>query len=115
MSDLPSIQAVMNIDEGELIVSAWITQQIPDVGFYKLLAKMKKDGTCEWVHFVQRLNGEKDTFYRGDVANEKELHIVVESINHTLARVFGNACKLKPGSSEMYSLSGQQLGNSTTH
>ncbi len=115
MGDLPSIQAVMNIDKGELIVGAWITQQIPDVGFYKLLAKKKKDGTCEWVHFVQRLNGEKDTFSCGVVANEQDLDIVVESINHALARVFGNVYMLKPGSPEIYSLSGQQVGNTTVH
>jgi hypothetical protein len=115
MSDLSSLQAVMNIGEGESIAGAWITPHIPDIGCYKLLAKKKKEGRVEWVHFVQRLNGEKDTFYHGEVANEQELDAVVESINRALQRVFGIACVLKPGSPEMYSLTGEPLGNNTIH
>ncbi|MEW5797591.1 MAG: hypothetical protein AB1728_01170 [Bacteroidota bacterium] len=115
MSDPSSVQAVMNIGEGESIAGAWITPQIPDIGFYKLLAKKKKNGAFEWVHFIQRLNGEKDTFYRGEVASEQDLNAVVESINNALTRVFGNACLLKPGSPEMYSLTGRPLGNETIH
>ena len=36
------IKAVMNIEKGEEIIGAWITPKIPEIGFYKLLAKQKK-------------------------------------------------------------------------
>ncbi|MBI2427576.1 MAG: hypothetical protein HYV29_02020 [Ignavibacteriales bacterium] len=67
------------------------------------------------MHFVQRLNGEKDTFSRGEVVHEQELETILEAINSTLARVFGQSCMLKPGNPEAYSLTGQPLGNSTIH
>lgn len=115
MSDTPPPQAVLTIEAGESIAEAWITPQIPGIGFYKLLAKKRKDGTCEWVHFVQRLNGEKDAFSRGEVTHEQELETVLEAINSVLARVVGQSCALKPGNPETYSLTGQQLRNNAVH
>ena len=41
------IKAVMNVEKGEEIIGTWITPQIPQIGFYMLLAKKKKDGACE--------------------------------------------------------------------
>lgn len=61
------LPAVMSVERGETIVGAWVTPTIPEVGVYKLLAKRKVDGTCEWAHFVQRADGRKERVYRGDV------------------------------------------------
>jgi hypothetical protein len=115
MKDKPKIQAVLEIEKGEQIVGAWITPQIPEIGFYKFLAKQKKDGTCDWVHFIQRINGEKDTFYRGEVASREELDDVVNTINKVLAKIFGSDCKLQYGNPEVYTLDGKNLGNKTVH
>lgn len=57
------IQALMSVSKGEKIAGMWTTPTIPGIGFYKLLAKRCADGTCEWVHFVQRPNGDKDKVY----------------------------------------------------
>jgi len=43
-------QAVMNVAEGETIAGMWVAPRIPEIGVYKLAAKQRKDGICEWVH-----------------------------------------------------------------
>lgn len=60
MNNNLSQMAVMNLAEGEEILTGLATPHIPQVGVYKLLAKKKTDGTIEWAHFVQRDNGLKD-------------------------------------------------------
>src|SRR3970040_2373256 len=77
-------QAVMNVEQGEAVAGAWITPHVPQIGVYKLLAKKKADGTCEWAHFVQRDDGRKEKVYRGTVENEERLNDVVKAINNAL-------------------------------
>jgi hypothetical protein len=103
------IKAVMNIEKGEEIIGAWITPKIPEIGFYKLLAKQKKDGSCEWVHFIQRDNGEKDSFFRGEVKSKEKIENVVTAINNSLSKIFGNECKLRSGNPDVYTLDGRNL------
>ena len=102
----PSLRemAVMAIDEGEEIAGAWITPYIPDVGMYKLLAKKKKDGTFAWVHFIQRLNGNKDIVFRGEAKDEAQLNELLEVANGKLQAVF--KVTLQPADADMYTLDG---------
>jgi len=109
------IKAVMNIEKGEEIIGAWITPKIPEIGFYKLLAKQKKDGSCEWVHFIQRINGEKDSFFRGEVKSKEEIEKVVAGINAALSKTFGIECKLKLGNPGVYSLNDRNLDNGSVN
>lgn len=101
--------AVMNVDEGEEVLGAYVTPHIPQIGIYKLLAKKKKDGTCEWAHFVQRADGRKENVYRGEVENESGLASVVEGINAALSKVYGASVSLHPADSDMYTLDGKQI------
>ena len=52
------VQALMSVEKGEEIAGTWTTPVVPEIGFYKLLAKRRTDGVCEWVHFVQRADGQ---------------------------------------------------------
>lgn len=115
MNKQQPIPAVMNVEKGETIVGTWVTPTIPTVGFYKLLAKKKKDGMCEWVHFVQRLNGEKAGFYRGEVNSEKDLETVVVTINRVLSKTFGTTIQLQQANVDVFSLDGKELGNTSVH
>jgi hypothetical protein len=103
----PSLRemAVMAIDEGEEIAGAWITPYIPEVGMYKLLAKKMKDGTYAWVHFIQRLNGNKDRVMRGTTKDEAQLNEVLEIANRNLQRIYG--VTLQPADADMYTLDGK--------
>ena len=103
------IKAVMNIEQGEEIIGAWITPKIPEIGFYKLLAKQKKDGSCEWVHFIQRDNGEKDSVFRGEIKSREEIENVVAAVNNVLSKIFGTGYKLNLGSPDVYSLDGRHV------
>jgi hypothetical protein len=100
--------AVMNVDEGEEVLSGYVTARIPQIGIYKLLAKKKKDGTCEWAHFVQRDDGRKENVYRGEVENEAKLADVVEALNSALNTAYGPTIRLVPADSDMYTLDGKQ-------
>jgi len=100
--------AIMNVNEGEEIAGAWITPHIPTIGIYKLLAKKKKDGTCEWAHFVQRDDGRKEKVYRGTVENEGRLADVVAAINSALHTAYGPLVNLGPADSDMYTLDGKK-------
>ncbi len=61
--------AVMNLEEGEEILTGLASPHIPQVGIYNLLAKKRTDGTIEWAHFVQRDNGLKEKVMRGTVSS----------------------------------------------
>ena len=101
--------AVMNVDAGEEVLGAYVTPHVPQIGIYKLLAKKKKDGTCEWAHFVQRDDGRKENVYRGEVENEVQLADVVDGINAALRKTFGLTISLHPADSDMYTLDGKQI------
>ena len=103
----PSLRelAVMTIDEGEEIAGAWITPYIPEVGMYKLLAKKKKDGTFSWVHFIQRLNGNKDIVFRGEANDQAQLNTLLEVANGKLQAIF--KVTLQPADADMYTLDGK--------
>jgi hypothetical protein len=101
--------AVMNVDEGEEVLGAYVTPHVPQIGIYKLLAKKKKDGTCEWAHFVQRDDGRKENVYRGEVEDEARLADVVKSINNALHTAYGPTVSLHPADSDMYTLDGKQV------
>jgi hypothetical protein len=83
--------AVMNLEEGEDILTGRVTPHIPQIGIYKLLAKRKVDGTIEWAHFVQRDNGVKEKVMRGTVKTIEEFDLVNDAINNTLQKIFGVA------------------------
>lgn len=101
-------QAVMGVDEGEEIAGAWVTPHVPQIGIYKLLAKKKADGTCEWAHFVQRDNGLKEKVYRGTVENEERLKDVVAAINSALHTAYGPGIQLQVADADVYTLDGKK-------
>ena len=101
--------AVMNVEEGEEVLGAYVTPHVPQIGIYKLLAKKKKNGKCEWAHFVQRDDGRKENVYRGEVENEAHLANVVDGINAALRKAYGPTISLQPADSDMYTLDGKQV------
>jgi hypothetical protein len=101
--------AVMNVEKGEEVLGAYVTPHVPQIGIYKLLAKKKIDGTCEWAHFVQRDDGRKENVYRGEVENEARLADVVDGINAALNTAYGPTIRLHPADSDMYTLDGKQI------
>ena len=102
-------QAVMNVEKGEEIAGAWITPHVPQIGIYKLLAKKKADGTCEWAHFVQRDDGRKEKVYRGTVENEERLKDVVKAINNALHTAYSPLVNLGPADSDVYTIDGKKM------
>ncbi len=104
------INAIMNIGKGEQIAGMWISKHVTGTGFYKLLAKQKTDGTCEWIHFIQRDNGTKDSFYTGETKNLDELKTVLEVINKVLAKTFGKDIHMTEGNPEVYTTDGIKAG-----
>jgi len=108
----PKVQAIMNIGKGEQIVGMWVTPQIPQTGVYKLLAKQKADGTCEWAHLVQRADGSKELLFTGEVNKKEELQKVVDVANKMLEQTFGPEIKLGEAQYDMYSLDGGRLDDS---
>ncbi len=107
-------QAVMNVEKGEEIVGMWVTPTVPGIGLYKLLAKKKADGTCEWAHFVQRADGRKEKVYRGTVESQERLADVVAAINRALHTAYGPAISLRVADYDVYSLDGKKAP-STRH
>ncbi len=101
-------QAVMNVDKGEEIAGAWVTPHVPQIGIYKLLAKKKADGTCEWAHFVQRDNGLKEKVYRGTVENEGRLKDVLTALNNALRTAYGPNIQLQTADADVYTLDGKK-------
>jgi len=101
--------AIMSVDKGEEIAGMWVSPEISQTGFYKLLAKQKKDGTFEWAHLLQRADGTKKLMFRGDVKTKKELQKVVDIASTQLSRIFGPSIKLKVAEADFYSLDGMKL------
>ena len=102
-------QAVMNVEKGEEVLGGWVTPHIPTTGIYKLIAKKKKDGTCEWAHFIQRDSGLKEGVMRGTTKDEAQLAEVVTVANNNLRRIFGEHIFLAPTGSDMYTLDGKPI------
>ena len=105
----PEIQAIMNVAKGETIAGMWVSPLIPGTGFYKLLAKRKPDGTCEWVHFLQREDGSKKELFRGEVESEARLNDVVNTTSTTLGKIFGIGVKLKVAEFDTYTIDGKKF------
>jgi len=101
-------QAVMNVDKGEEIVGGWVTPHIPGTGVYKILAKKKKDGACEWAHFVQRDNGIKENVTRGVVESEERLQEVLDICNSALHKAFGLHVTFHRADADVYTLDGKK-------
>jgi hypothetical protein len=99
--------AVMTVDEGEEILGGWVTPDIPAVGLYKLLAKRKRDGACEWAHFLQRANGMRTSVTRGEVPTAAKLQDVIDVMNKALGKTFGPHVQLRPSVMSARTLDGQ--------
>ena len=104
------VQALMAVEKGEEIAGTWTTPVVPEIGFYKLLAKRRADGTCEWVHFVQRADGSKDKVYRGSVESKEQLADVVAAINSALRTAYGPLVQLHPAETEVSLVDGVLTG-----
>ena len=104
------VQAIMSVDKGEEVLGSWTTATIPGIGFYKLLAKRRADGVCEWVHFVQRASGAKDKFYRGKVENEARLADVLAALNSALRTAYGPLIRLHPAEADISFVDGVMTG-----
>jgi hypothetical protein len=104
------VQALMAVEKGEEIAGTWTTPVVPEIGFYKLLAKRRTDGVCEWVHFVQRADGRKDNVYRGTVENKERLADVVSAINNSLRTAYGPLVQLRLAEAEIAFVDGVPTG-----
>ncbi len=106
--------AVLNVDKGDEIAGMWITPPIKEVGRYKLLAVKRKDGTCEWAHFIQRDNGDKDRVLRGKLDTPEQLQTVCEVINRNLQKIYSAEILLEPADFDMFTVDGQKASR-TVH
>jgi hypothetical protein len=97
---------MLNIDKGEEIIHGLVSSYVPGTGYYKFLSKQKSNGTYEWVHFVERVNGNKEKMYRGDAKTKEELETVLEVMSKTLTKVFGAAAEMKTGKTEVRTTDG---------
>lgn len=97
---------MLSIDKGEEIIHGLVSGYIPGTGYYKFLSKQKTDSTFAWVHFVERVNGNKENVYRGEVKTKAELNTVLEIMNGNLTRIFGPAAEMKTGKSEVSTITG---------
>jgi len=104
------LDPIMEVKKGECIAGMWVSDPVPEIGSYKLLSKRKADGSCEWVHFVQRPNGYKDRFFRGTVENESRLQDVVDAINKAFGAAYGADVKLHPADADIYPVDGVTMG-----
>lgn len=103
--------AVMTVDAGEEVLGGWTTPPIPTVGFYKLLAKRKADGTCEWAHFVQREDGTRASVTRGTVPTAAKLQDVIEVMNGALRKTFGPHIQLRNAVMSAQTLDGRKISD----
>ena len=101
--------AIINVNEGEEIASTLMSSHIAGTGYYKFLAKKRKDGKYEWAHFVQRDSGKKEGIYKGEAENEEQLKLIVDIMNRNLVRIFGSLAEMKTGNPSFYNLGGQKL------
>ncbi len=88
---------ILNIEKNEEIIYALVSSYISGTGYYKLLAKQKVDKTFEWVHFKEKVGGEKQSVYRGNTATKEELDTVLEIMNRNLVNTFGHHAEMKQG------------------
>jgi hypothetical protein len=88
---------ILSVDKDEEIIYALVSSYISGTGYYKLLAKQKVDKTFEWVHFKERVSGEKISVYRGDTATKEDLDKVLEIMNRNLVNTFGHQAEMKQG------------------
>lgn len=97
----------MHVEKGEEISGMWVSSHVPGIGVYKLMAKKRLDGVCEWVHFQQREDGSKKILFRGNVESEVRLTDVLETMNITLARVYG--VSMRAAEFDAYTLDGKKF------
>jgi hypothetical protein len=88
---------LLKIDKDEEIIFALVSSYISGTGYYKLLAKQKVDNTFEWVHFTERVNGDKENIYRGTVESKEKLDLLLEIMNRNLTKTFGSRGEMKQG------------------
>jgi hypothetical protein len=88
---------ILSVDKNEEIIYTLVSSYISGTGYYKLLAKQKVDKTFEWVHFKERVSGEKLGIIRGDIATKQELDMVLEIMNRNLVNTFGHHAEMKQG------------------
>ena len=104
------VQALMSVEKGKEIAGTWTTPVVPGIGFYKLSAKRRTDGVCEWVHFTQRADGSKDKVYRGNVESKEQLADVMAAINNALRTAYGPLIQLHPAETEISFVDGVLTG-----
>jgi hypothetical protein len=97
---------MLSIDKGEEIIHGMVSSYVTGTGYYKFLSKQKTDSTFVWVHFVERINGNKENIYRGEVKTKAELEQVLEIMNRNITSVFGPAAEMKIGKSEVKTING---------
>ena len=99
--------ATINVEKGEEIAIMCVSQFIPGTGYYKFLAKKRKDKKYEWVHFVERVDKRKEKVYRGEAADIEQLKLVLDIMNRNLVKVFGPLAEMKTGTADYYSAHGK--------
>lgn len=104
--------AVMSVERGETIAGIWVAPPVSNIGTYKLVAKQKSNGSCEWAHFVQRADGRRDKVYRGTVECPEHLEDVLTAINAALRRRFGPSVQLQAADADFFTLDGRKLDSS---
>ncbi len=97
----------MSLEEGEEIAGMWVTPHLEGIGIYKLIAKKKADGTCEWAHFVQRDNGIRENVIRGTLENAGRLAEVLQVFNNALHTAFGPGVSFQQAGADVYTLDGK--------
>lgn len=102
----------MKVEKGEEIAMMFVSQAIPNHGYYKFLAKKKIDDTFEWVHFIERFDKRKENVYRGHVDKADQLLTVLDIMNRNLVKTFGAAAEMKSADFDIYSAFGK-MSNAT--
>jgi hypothetical protein len=97
---------MLRIDKGEEIVDALISSYIAGKEYYKFLSKQKADKTFAWLHFTERVNGNKEKVYTDDVKTKEEIATLIKRMNRNLIKVFGAAAEMKPGKTEIKTIMG---------
>jgi len=101
----------MHVEKGEEIAGMWVSPHVPGIGVYKLMAKKRQDGSCEWVHFQQREDGTKKVLFRGEVESKLRLKDVLDATNNTLARIYG--VSMQVAEFDTYILDGKKFDGPT--
>jgi hypothetical protein len=101
--------ALMVIESGEEIAGLWASEEIPEIGIFKLLAKKRKDGMIEFAHFLLHCTGEVSSIFRGETADPEELQEVLVMIETALLHCSGKTVKMKVPPYGTYSINGIPL------